>query len=152
VIPHFQIFNFLAICQVLQCAFLIFHGFQCFSPYSRSYSVRFHCPRFSIFCHIPSTTVCISHFQSFSVLLAIFQIQDCMSLIFQVFHFSRHIPCPTVCISHFPCFSVFRAIFQVFQCAFLIFHVFQFLLRYFRHYNVLFLFLKFLVFTPYPES
>ena len=41
-----MIFSFFTIFQVLQCAFLIFHFFKCFSPYSRSY--RF-CVSFSTF-------------------------------------------------------------------------------------------------------
>ncbi|KRY66626.1 hypothetical protein T4D_13702, partial [Trichinella pseudospiralis] len=31
-----QVLHFLATFQFLNCAFLIFHHFQCFSPYSRS--------------------------------------------------------------------------------------------------------------------
>ena len=41
-IYHFSCFSvFLAISQVLQCTFLIFHLFQRFLPYSRSYHVSF---------------------------------------------------------------------------------------------------------------
>jgi hypothetical protein len=100
---------------------------------------------FSVSRHIPGPAVCISHFPSFSVLLAIFQVLQWVCLILHVFNFltifsflqsafliiqafqySRNIPWPTVCVSHFPCFSVFLDIFQVLQCVFLIFHVFQF--------------------------
>ena len=46
-ISHFAHFSmFLVIFQVLQCTFLIFHVFECFSPYSRSYSF---CVSFTIF-------------------------------------------------------------------------------------------------------
>ena len=46
-VSHYSRFSvFLAICQVLRYAFLIIHAFQCFSPYSRSYSV---CFSFSMF-------------------------------------------------------------------------------------------------------
>ena len=38
---------FLAILQVLQCAIFIFHGFQCFSLYFKSFIVVSHFPRFS---------------------------------------------------------------------------------------------------------
>ena len=39
-IAHFSCFLlFIAIFQVLKCAFLIFHVLQCLSPYSRSHSV-----------------------------------------------------------------------------------------------------------------
>jgi hypothetical protein len=49
-ISHFPGFSvFLAVFQVLQCTFLIFHFFQCF------------------FCHIPGPKVCVSHFPCFSV-------------------------------------------------------------------------------------
>ena len=41
-----MIFSFPAIFQVLECAFLIFKNFQCFSPNSMSYSV---CVSFSMF-------------------------------------------------------------------------------------------------------
>ena len=41
-VSHFPGFlTFLAIFQVLQCTFIFFHVFDCFSPYSRSYHVRF---------------------------------------------------------------------------------------------------------------
>ena len=139
-------FSFVAIFQVLECAIFIFHVFQCFLPYSRSYSghfsfftlisdfvifqiVRwmfliFHDFQFS--CHIQRPTVDISKFSTF-------------------FSFPRHISRPKVCISHFPWFSVFSpysrsfsghfsfftffsdfVIFQVVKWMFLIFHDFQF--------------------------
>ena len=63
--------------------------FQCFLPYSSSYSV---CVSFSMF---------------FSI-LTIMQVLECVFLICQVFQFSHHVPAHTVCISHlwsFPCFS-----------------------------------------------
>ena len=130
--------------------FSIFHVFQCFSPYSSSYSV---CVSFSTFqfsrhnqvlecgfffsffmflsvsLHIPGPTVCISHFPRFSVFLLTFQVIQCLCLIFNVFQFSFHIPGTTVCIFHFPRFSVFLPILQVLKCTFLIFHVFQFSLQ-----------------------
>jgi hypothetical protein len=85
--------------------YLIFHNFQCFLPYSRSYQLIFS----------------ISELVSF---LAIFQVLQFESVIFLVGQFSRHIttvciyhfyffsvshhiPGPTFCVSHFPRFSVF---------------------------------------------
>jgi hypothetical protein len=111
---HFpRFFSFVAIFQVLQCAFFIFHFFtvsrsftgptgcvshfarffQCFSPYSRSYH------DFLIFL--------------FASFLDIFKVLQCVFLIFHVFQFSGHITGPNVFISHFSRYSVFLAIFQV---------------------------------------
>ena len=117
---------FLSIYHVLQCEFLIFIVFH-FSP------------------NIPCSTVCVSHFPCFSVILSIYHVLLCAFLIFHVlqclwpntmfysvrFSFfmficvSRYIPCSTVSISNFPCFSRFLAIYHVPQCEFLIFNVFQ---------------------------
>ena len=158
-----MIFRLHVIFQVPQWPFLIFHNFQCFLPYPRSKSALFSFPWFSVFSsysrshsehfsfstffsiswifqviqclcfilhifqvspHNPGPIVCNSHFQSFSVPLAIFQVIKCAFDIFQLFHFF-HIPGPTVWISHGPCFSVFFAIFQVKECAFLILKLFQ---------------------------
>ena len=63
-----KFFSFLAIFQVLQCPFLIFHGFQ-------------------FTCHISGLTVCISHIPYFSVFLAIFQALQCAFLLFKIFSF-----------------------------------------------------------------
>ena len=99
-------FSFLANFQVLQCSFLIFHIFKCFSPYSRSYSVHF---LFSIF----------------RMFLAILQILLCVFLIFHVFHcFSQYSKSYSLCFSFFIIFS-FLAILKILECAFLIFHVFS---------------------------
>ena len=67
--------------------------------------------------------MCTSHFASFSVFLAIFQVLSCEFLIFLVGQFSRHIPGPTVCVFHFARFSVFLTIFQLLTCEFLIYFV-----------------------------
>ena len=155
---------FLDIFQVQHCAFLIFHGFHCFLPYSRSYSVCVsHFPRFFQFSrHNPGPTIWVCHFSCWSVLspysrsysvhfsflpfslfLAIFQVLQCVCLIFHVFQFSHHTAGPTLGISHFPGFLVFLAIsrsnsvcvlfstffsflaiFQVLMCTILLFHVF----------------------------
>jgi hypothetical protein len=95
--------HFLAIFQVLQCEFLIFHVFKC----SRSY------------------IVCVSFSMFFSFLTTI-QVQQCVFLFFFThFSVSRHITSSTVCVSNFARFSVFLAIFQVLPCEFLIFLVCQ---------------------------
>jgi hypothetical protein len=71
-VSFYMFFFFPAIIQVLQCAFLIFHLFRCFSPYSRSYSV---CVSFSTFFSFP----------------AIIQVLLCTCLIFHVFQcFSQY--------------------------------------------------------------
>ena len=123
----------LNIFQVLKCVCLFFQVFQCFSSYSRFYSV------------------CVS-FSTFFSFLTIIQVVQCVFLIFHVFTVSRHFPGPTVYVSYFPplsvfspyprsysvCFSfctfsvfishfsVFLNIFQVLPCDFLIFLVCQF--------------------------
>ena len=138
---------FLAIFQALQCVFLTFHVFQCFSPYSRSYSVTFSFfTFFSVSHHTPGPTVWLSHFSRFSVFLAIFQFIVWLCLIFPIFQFSHQNPGPTVCIYHISRFSVFLAIFQFLQCVFLILHFFQGLLPYFISYHVSFPFSLFVSF------
>ena len=136
---------------------------------------------FSVSCHIPAPTVCVSHFARFSVFsphsrsyhvsfsfssfvrfLAIFQVQQCVCLIFHVFdflalfqvlscalfifhifQFSGHIPGPTVCVSHFARLKVFLAIFWVLEFAFLSFHFFLCFSPYSRSYSVCFSFCTF---------
>ena len=134
--------RFLALFQVLLCTYLIFHVFDSFSKYFRSYNVS-KIPRFQVFldtfqflpreffificqysCHMSCPTVYIHQFSCFSVFLAIFQLLSCEILIFLVCQFSSHIPGPTVCVSHFSRFSAFLAIFPVLQCVCLIFQVF----------------------------
>ncbi|KRX48107.1 hypothetical protein T09_3909, partial [Trichinella sp. T9] len=116
---------------VLKCAFPIFHVFQCSSPYFMSHSFSSHNPGptflnsysehfsfttiFSVSHHIPGPTVCISHFPVF---LAIFQVIQCLCLIFHVFQFSRHNPGP-----------IFL------ECVLLILPVFQCFLPYSRSYR-----------------
>jgi hypothetical protein len=82
-----------------------------------------HFPRLSIFLlYSRSYSVQFLFFRFFSF-LAIFQVLQCVCLIFIICHFSSHIPGPTVCVSHFPGFLTFLAIFQVLHCVFLILHV-----------------------------
>ena len=108
----------LDIFQVLQCLCSIFHFFQWFLPYSRSYHISFS-------------------FSSFDIFLAIFQVLKWVCIPFHVFQFFQHILVPVVWISHsFFSFSSFIAIFHVLQCAFLIFHPFQFFSTYSRSYSV----------------
>ena len=93
-------FSFLVIFQVLRCAFLLFHVFQCFLPYSSLYRFVSHFPRFSVF---------LPHYWSYSVYFSYFTF----------FTVSRHIPGPTMCVSLFARFSVFLTIFHVLPCEFL---------------------------------
>ena len=93
-ISHFStFFSFLAIFQVLQCVCLIFHDFQCFLPYSRSYQLIFS----------------ISELVSF---LDIFQVLQCTFLIFHIFHcFLPYSRSYSVCVS----FSTFFSILAIIQ-------------------------------------
>ena len=158
-----MILIFLAILQSLECAFLIFHFFSVFLPYSRSYSVHFSFfSFFSVSRHISHPTVCFSHFPWFSLHIAILQVPDYAFHIFHILEFfspysrsncvcvsfctffsvschipgstmcisffmflsvSRHTPDQTVFVSHFTLFSVFLAIFQVLAYLCLTFHV-----------------------------
>ena len=67
-------FTFIAILQVLKCAFPIFHFFECFAIFqvTQYLSLIFHVFQFS--CHILGPTVCISNFSRFSLFLAIFHV------------------------------------------------------------------------------
>ena len=62
-----------------------FSMFFFFLPYYRSWSVCVSFSSFQCFCHIAGTTVSISPLSRFSVFRAIFQIQQCVCLIFHVF-------------------------------------------------------------------
>ena len=87
--PHISHFSlFLTIFQVLQCAFLIFHGFSCFSAYSRCYSVCFS-------------------FYSFVSFLAIFHVLQCAFLIFLVHSFLAILE---VLQCAYPIFHVFQCV------------------------------------------
>ena len=84
------IFSFLAIFQVLQCAFSFFKFFSDFIfQVVKWMFLIFH--DFLLSCHIPRPKVDISKFFTF-------------------FTFLRHISHPKVCISHFRWFSVFSPI------------------------------------------
>ena len=135
-VSFFTFFIFLAVFQVLQCAFLIFHLFQCFLLYSMSNSVFILF--FSLFSFLKS--VFFSHFPRFFHFFAINPVLEC--LFFPPFQFSHHISRPTVCVFHFPKLS-FLAIFQVRQYAFLIFHLFQCFSPQCRSYTVFFSFFTF---------
>jgi hypothetical protein len=121
-----MIFRYLAILQVLQSAFLIFHVFECFLPHYRSYSF------------------CVSFFMFFSF-HAINRVLQCAFLIFHLFECFALYSGSKIVVGHFPTFSVFLsysrsysvpfsfspfsvflAIFHLLQCVFLIFHDFQF--------------------------
>jgi hypothetical protein len=125
----FSLFNFIAIFQVLYCAFLIFHNFQYFSLYFRSYSV---CVLISMFFrffpvfHVLQYEFLIFHVIQYFSPYSRYSV--CFSF-FMLFSVSRHTPGPTVRISHFPRFLVFFAIFQVKQCLCLFFHILKFSLH-----------------------
>ena len=132
-VSHFPGFlTFLAICQVLEFTFIIFHVFLCFSPYSRSYHVSFS----------------ISSFVSF---LTILQVLRCVS--FSTFPpFSSHIPGPTMWISHFPRFSVFSTYSRSYS-VFVSFSMFYSVSHHIPGLTVcLSLFPRLLVFLPYASS
>ena len=102
----FFLVSFIAIIQVLQCAFLIFHVFT--------------------FSHqIPSRTVFVSYFPRFSVFFPQSSSYSVNFSYLKFFTVSYHNPCTTVCVSHFTSFSLFLAIFHVLLCDFLHFLVFQ---------------------------
>ena len=127
-ISHFStFFSFLAIFQVLQCVYLIFHDFQCFLPYSRSYQLIFSISELSFF---------LTYSRSYSVHFSFFTF----------FTVSCHIPGPTVCVS-FSTFLSFLAIFQDLQCVFLIFLVFRCFSPYSRSYSVCISFSTFFQFS-----
>jgi hypothetical protein len=108
---HFSFSRFLSVSSHIPGSTVFVSHFpdvSVFSPYSRFYSLHFSFSRFSVF-------------------LAIFQVPQCVFLIFHDFHYSRHTPGPTECISHFPCFSVYLAILHVIQFLHLSLNVFTFL-------------------------
>ena len=120
-----MIFRFTAKFQVLQCAILVLHIFQCFLPYYRSYSV---CVSFSMFF---SFLVII---QILQCVFRIFQLFQCLSPYFtsysvsisfcMIFSYPPYSRFYSVHFSFSTFSSVFHSIFQVIQCFSLIFHVF----------------------------
>jgi hypothetical protein len=152
-VSHFSCFSvFLAKVHVLQCVFLIFHDFQ-FSRHMPGPTVM-HFSFFNFFKvsrPIPDPTACVSHFPSFCVFLAIFQVKQFLCVIFHVFHFfSPYSRSYSVYFSFFTFFTL--SIFQVLPCVFLILHVFQCFLRYSRFYHVSFSFSTFSVLLPCSRS
>ena len=138
-------FGFLTILQVLQCAFPIFHAFQCFSPYSRSYHDFLIFPFCQFFWHIQGPTLRVSHFP----LVTGFS-PYCRSYCehFSFFKFlsaSLRIPGHTVFVYHFPRFFSFLATFLVLHCLFLLFIVFQCFLPYSMSYRMCFSFRTFFI-------
>ena len=114
--------------------FLILHVFQCCLPYSRSYhvSLSFSYLVHFFFCHIPGSTVFVSHFLRFSVFSPLsrsLSVHFSFSMFLSV---SCHIPGQKVFVSHFPHFFSFLAIFYVLQCAFITFSGFSVFLTVFQ--------------------
>jgi len=126
--PRFSVF--LAIFQVLQCAYLLFHVVQCFSPCFRSWSFCFLFSTFlNVSTRITSQTVFMSH-------------NPCVCFWFSRFcSVSCHYQGPIMGISHFPCFSVLLAIFRVLQCAFSFSTFYSVLFCFFSWFYFLFVFL-----------
>ena len=169
-ISHFLCFAvFLALFQILECPFIIFHVFQCFSPYSSSYIELFSFSKFfTVSCHIPGHAVFLSHFPRFS-LFSPNSKSYCMHFSFStIFIVSRHILGPTVSISHFPrfftvsphipahtlfvshfprfsgfVFFFFLPFFKTCIVRFKLFHVFSIFLQYSTSSSVHFTFSKF---------
>ena len=141
---HFPPVSFLAILQILGCAFLLFQVFQFFSPHSRSYHVSFSFSSFVRFLAIFQVQQCVCLIFHVFDFLALFQVLSCALFIFHIFQFSGHIPGPTVCVSHFARLKVFLAIFWVLEFAFLSFHFFLCFSPYSRSYSVHFSFSTFL--------
>ena len=145
---------FLAIFQVLQCVFLIFQKFQCFSPCSRSHSVCMSFSTiFSVSCHILVPASWFSLFPSWSVFLTYSRSYIVHFSFFMLFAVSYHIPGPTVCVCLiFHVFFSFLAIIQVLLFEFVIFLVGQF----YRHIPgptvCIFHFYLFQCFSPFSRS
>jgi len=94
-ISHFPPFSMcLAIFQVLQCVRLIFqHKEYVFFPCSISYNMTFSFSFRPVFLPYIRSYMYIFYFSRFSVFLALFQVIQCLCLIFHVFQFSCHISC-----------------------------------------------------------
>ena len=120
------IFRFLAIFQVLQCEFLIFHIFNWFLYFSSRQVCVSDIPWFSVF--LPYSMYYSGHssFVSFfSFPRHISRHKGSISH-FPHFQLSWHIPGSNVRIYHFSCFSIILLIFHYIKSVILIFHDFQF--------------------------
>ena len=120
-----------------------FARFSVFSPHSRSYHVSFSFSSFVRFLAIFQVQQCVCLIFHVFDFLALFQVLSCALFIFHIFQFSGHIPGPTVCVSHFARLKVFLAIFWVLEFAFLSFHFFLCFSPYSRSYSVCFSFCTF---------
>ena len=128
-----------------------FARFSVFSPHSRSYHVSFSFSSFVRFLAIFQVQQCVCLIFHVFDFLALFQVLSCALFIFHIFQFSGHIPGPTVCVSHFARLKVFLAIFWVLEFAFLSFHFFLCFSPYSRSYSVCFSFCTFFrVFFFFP--
>jgi hypothetical protein len=88
--------------------------------------------------------VIISPFPRFSLFLAIFQIIQCLCLLFHVFFgVSCHIQGSTVCVSHFPHFNYFSPSSRSYHVSFSFFFYFPGILFNARCYSVHFSFSTF---------
>ena len=93
-IVHFSFFMFFNVSHDIPCLRVFLSHFSHISdflPYSRSYSVNFSFFKFfRITCHISRPTVCVSYIHNIEF-IAIFQVLQCLCLIFLVCHCSGYI-------------------------------------------------------------
>ena len=87
--------------------------------------------------------MCNFHFSRFSVILTIFQITQCLCLIFHIFQFSHQNPGPTVCIFHTSRFSLFLSYPKSYSVCFLFSSFFSVFFPQSSSYSVYFSYLKF---------
>ena len=120
------IFSFLAILQVLECAFSFFTFFSDFVIFQ---VIKW---MFLIFCDFqflgynPGPTVSISHFSGFLVISSFFKSSSGCFSFSMIFSFLAIFHVLQWTFLNFQTFSVFLAIFHVLKCLFLIFSDFQF--------------------------
>jgi len=134
---------FLTIFHFILCVFLIFHHFQ-FSRYTPSPALCIS--DYAHFqCFLPysiSYSVCVSFSKLFSF-HAIFQVLQYELLRFHVVQCFSLYSSPPLYVSNFPFYFQFSCLRQVLQCSYLTFHVFQCFSLYSRSYSVCFSFSKF---------
>jgi hypothetical protein len=102
-------------------------------------------------CHIPSPTVCVSHFARFQGFSSYF-ISYHVTFSFSSLSGSRHIPGSTVCVSHFTRFFSFITIIQALWCTFLIFTFFSVSRNIPGHTVIVSHFTRFSLFLAQPRS
>jgi len=119
--------------------FYFFLVFECFGHIPGHTVFASHFPHFLSF--FSPQSMCNFYISRFSLFLAIYQVLECVFLIYTFYIVSCNIPGHTVFASHFLHFFSFLASIQVLQCVFLIFHVYQCFLAIFLVLQCLFLIL-----------